>query len=127
MIKQYKLLPLPRPVDIQPRVVVGFKRPACQQGVATASEKALPHHAPGISSLFVLIQSQLLLTHQVLFLAGLASAVPAPEADPLLYTGHPLTYAVPYVTYHAPKCETEFEEVTGFATRIRETDSGMSF
>merc|ERR1712117_746479 len=48
---------------------------------------------------------------QVLFLAGLASAVPAPEADPLLYTGHPLTYAVPYVTYHAPKCETEFEEV----------------
>ena len=55
MIKQYKLLPLPRPVDIQPRVMVGFKRPACQQGVATASEKALPHHAPGISSLFVLI------------------------------------------------------------------------
>merc|ERR1711902_253858 len=50
---------------------------------------------------------------QVLFLAGLASAVPAPEADPLLYTGHPLTYAVPYVTYHAPKCETEFEEVKG--------------
>merc|ERR1712113_795676 len=49
----------------------------------------------------------------VLFLAGLASAVPAPEADPLLYTGHPLTYAVPYVTYHAPKCETEFEEVKG--------------
>ena len=93
--------------------MVGFKRPACQQGVATASEKALPHHAPGISSLFVLIQSQLLLTHQVLFLAGLASAVPAPEADPLLYTGHPLTYAVPYVTYHAPKCETEFEEVKG--------------
>merc|ERR1712141_348230 len=50
---------------------------------------------------------------QVLFLASLAAAVPAPEADPLLYTGHPLTYSVPYVTYHAPKCETEFEEVKG--------------
>merc|ERR1712083_353336 len=50
---------------------------------------------------------------QVLFLASLASAVPAPEADPLLYTGHPLTYSVPYVTYHAPTCETEFEEVKG--------------
>merc|ERR1711920_105578 len=50
---------------------------------------------------------------QVLFLASLASAVPAPEADPLLYTGHPLTYSVPYVTYHAPVCETEFEEVKG--------------
>merc|ERR1711878_109455 len=62
---------------------------------ATASEKALPHHAPGSLP------------------RGLASAVPAPEADPLLYTGHPLTYAVPYVTYHAPKCETEFEEVKG--------------
>ena len=50
---------------------------------------------------------------QVLFLASLAAAVPAPEADPLLYTGHPLTYSVPYVTYHAPVCETEFEEVKG--------------
>merc|ERR1711944_175315 len=50
---------------------------------------------------------------QVLFLVSLASAVPAPEADPLLYTGHPLTYSVPYVTYHAPTCETEFEEVKG--------------
>merc|ERR1711951_242680 len=50
---------------------------------------------------------------QVLFLASLASAVPAPEADPLLYTGHPLTYSVPYVTYHAPTCTTEFEEVKG--------------
>merc|ERR1712209_114209 len=50
---------------------------------------------------------------QVLFLAGLASAVPAPEADPLLYTGHPLTYSVPYVTYHAPTCKTEIEEVKG--------------
>merc|ERR1712055_334718 len=50
---------------------------------------------------------------QVLFLASLASAVPAPEADPLLYTGHPLTYSVPYVTYHAPKCTTEVEEVKG--------------
>merc|ERR1711971_838500 len=50
---------------------------------------------------------------QVLFLASLASAVPAPEADPLLYTGHPLTYSVPYVTYHAPVCKTEFEEVKG--------------
>merc|ERR1712018_331342 len=50
---------------------------------------------------------------QVLFLASLASAAPAPEADPLLYTGHPLTYSVPYVTYHAPTCETEFEEVKG--------------
>merc|ERR1712112_111632 len=50
---------------------------------------------------------------QVLFLASLASAVPAPEADPLLYTGHPLTYSVPYVTYHAPTCKTEFEEVKG--------------
>merc|ERR1712198_520461 len=47
------------------------------------------------------------------FLASLASAVPAPEADPLLYTGHPLTYSVPYVTYHAPTCTTEFEEVKG--------------
>ena len=55
MIKQYKLLPLPRPVDIQPRVMVGFKRPACQQGVATASEKALPHHAPGISFLVAIV------------------------------------------------------------------------
>merc|ERR1711944_341819 len=44
---------------------------------------------------------------QVLFLVSLASAVPAPEADPLLYTGHPLTYSVPYVTYHAPTCKTE--------------------
>merc|ERR1719489_641677 len=43
---------------------------------------------------------------QVLFLASLASAVPAPEADPLLYTGHPLTYSVPV-------CKTEFEEVKG--------------
>merc|ERR1712066_991094 len=50
---------------------------------------------------------------QVLFLASLAAAVPAPEADPLLYTGHPLTHSVPYVTYHAPVCETEFEEVKG--------------
>merc|ERR1719430_354164 len=50
---------------------------------------------------------------QVLFLASLASAVPAPEADPLLYTGHPLTYSVPYVTYHAPVCKTEIEEVKG--------------
>merc|ERR1712037_623572 len=50
---------------------------------------------------------------QVLFLASLAAAVPAPEADPLLYTGHPLTYSVPYVTYHAPVCKTEFEEVKG--------------
>merc|ERR1712212_220841 len=49
----------------------------------------------------------------VLFLASLASAVPAPEADPLLYTGHPLTYSVPYVTYHAPTCKTELEEVKG--------------
>ena len=39
--------------------------------------------------------------------------MPAPEADPLLYTGHPLTYSVPYVTYHAPVCKTEFEEVKG--------------
>merc|ERR1712222_174419 len=50
---------------------------------------------------------------QVLFLASLASAVPAPEADPLFYTGHPLTYSVPYVTYHAPVCKTEIEEVKG--------------
>merc|ERR1719472_155618 len=43
---------------------------------------------------------------QVLFLASLAAAVPAPEADPLLYTGHPLTYSVPV-------CKTEFEDVLG--------------
>merc|ERR1712105_310969 len=42
-----------------------------------------------------------------------ASEKATPEADPLLYTGHPLTYSVPYVTYHAPTCETEFEEVKG--------------
>merc|ERR1712210_66033 len=55
----------------------------------------------------------LIIMLQVLFLASLAAAVPAPEADPLLYTGHPLTYSVPYVTYHAPVCKTEFEEVKG--------------
>merc|ERR1712080_42306 len=39
--------------------------------------------------------------------------VPAPEADPLLFTGHPLTYSVPYVTYHKTECNTEVEEVKG--------------
>ena len=43
----------------------------------------------------------------------MAVAVPAPEADPLLYTAHPLTYATPYVTYHAPVCKTEIEEIKG--------------
>merc|ERR1712001_658366 len=52
---------------------------------ATASEKAQPHHhAPG--------------------------SLPC---QPRRYTGHPLTYSVPYVTYHAPVCKTEFEEVKG--------------
>merc|ERR1711942_502403 len=46
-------------------------------------------------------------------LASLATAVPAPEADPLLYTAHPLTYTVPYVTYHVPDCKTEVEDVKG--------------
>merc|ERR1712121_210019 len=41
------------------------------------------------------------------------SCLPAPEADPLLYAGHPLTYAVPYVTYHKTECNTEVEEVKG--------------
>merc|ERR1711935_492181 len=50
---------------------------------------------------------------QVLFVAAVAVAIPAPEADPLLYTGHPLTYATPYITYHAPICKTEFEEIKG--------------
>jgi len=53
---------------------------------------------------------------QILSLACLASVavcVPAPEADPLLYAGHPLTYAVPYVTYHKTECNTEVEEVKG--------------
>merc|ERR1712180_121346 len=36
-----------------------------------------------------------------------------PEADPLLYAGHPLTYSVPYVTYHKTECNTEVEEVKG--------------
>merc|ERR1712137_390140 len=58
-------------------------------------------------------RKQRLIMLQVLFLASLAAAVPAPEADPLLYTGHPLTYSVPYVTYHAPVCKTEIEEVKG--------------
>jgi hypothetical protein len=30
-----------------------------------------------------------------------------------MWAGHPLTYATPYITYHAPTCTTEFEEVKG--------------
>merc|ERR1711890_30646 len=46
-------------------------------------------------------------------LATVCVCVPAPEADPLLFTGHPLTYSVPYVTYHKTECNTEVEEVKG--------------
>ena len=40
-------------------------------------------------------------------------ALPAPEADPQWFAGHPLAYAAPYVTYHAPRCTTEVEEIKG--------------
>ena len=50
---------------------------------------------------------------QVLLLAAAACALPAPEADPQWFAGHPLTYAAPYVTYHAPTCTTEIEEIKG--------------
>ena len=48
------MLPLPGPVAIQPRVMAAFKRAVCLRGVATASEKAQPHHhAPGNPSFFL--------------------------------------------------------------------------
>lgn len=52
-------------------------------------------------------------------LASLASAVPAPEADPQIFLGHPLTYSVPHVTYHVPVCTTELEEIKGKACHTK--------
>merc|ERR1711890_184908 len=46
-------------------------------------------------------------------LATVSVASPTPDADPLLYTGHPLSYSLPYVTYHAPTCTEEVEEIMG--------------
>jgi len=50
---------------------------------------------------------------QGLLLVTSTLAVPAPEADPQFWTGHPLVYPRTYVTYHAPTCVTEVEEIKG--------------
>merc|ERR1712059_26285 len=49
----------------------------------------------------------------VLCLVSSALCVPTPEASPQFWTGSLLAYHTPYVTYHAPVCETEYQEILG--------------
>merc|ERR1711890_133579 len=53
-------------------------------------------------------------------------ASPTPDADPLLYTGHPLSYSLPYVTYHAPTCTEEVHEIKVETACMNVTTAGCT-